>query len=105
MSSTRVRLRRSASGRTRKRPRSNMGAATAALELGFISRSLGENAFEQSLSVLKIGNDNIGSNTQQSTALPLINVSRTVIGFITGHSNRESSDFLCVLDLNVTVSE
>jgi hypothetical protein len=49
--------------------------------------------------------DNIGAHFQEPVVLPGIEVAGTAVRLIAGHGNRQASDLLGVLDLDIAVPQ
>ena len=53
----------------------------------------------------KIRHNHISTHPAQSLPLPFIETTRAIVGFVAGHSHRQTSHFLGVLNLHVTIAK
>ena len=98
MSSTLVKLRRSARGRIFSLPRSSGGGITT-------GSSRAEEVVDERDCVAEVGDDGVGADAQQALALPLVDSARAVVRLVAGHGHRQAANLLGVFDLDVAVAE
>ena len=95
MSSTRVRLSRSASGQDPEAARGRGGVVF--IVPGSASRS--------GVGVAEVGNHDVGADAGEPLAFPLVHAAGAVVGLVAGHGDGQAADLLGVLDLDVAVAE